>query len=378
MPSDTTIRLGIIGTGLAVEKLHWPALRRQTDAFRVTAFSNRSRAKAEHFAAYSGTPMSAFVPDWEDLLARDDVDAVLISLPIPLNLPVTRAALAAGKHVICEKPAGADAAEGHAFVALAGEHPDRTVLIAENWFYRDDLRVARSLLDDGVLGRVHLMSWRLVSQLVPREGQFSITPWRHDPGYAGGPHLDAGVHHMAQLRLLLGDVARLSGETQDANDTHGGPSDLTLALRMVSGVAGGYTAGYPELAVPKEPSEMRIYGTEAVMTVGRGEVRVVRPEAPVDVYRVEGNDGGYYNEFVDFHQAVTTGAPVVGTVAQSWRNMEIVLNGLEAAGAGTVVTTPDAPVALSATAVPLWRPAGATGLFDGLPAHAVQTTEPAG
>ncbi len=372
------IRLGIIGTGLAVERLHWPALTRLTAQFRVTAFTNRSRANAERFAGYSGTPMSAFVADYHDLLGRDDVDAVLISLPIPLNLPVTRAALAAGKHVICEKPAGADAEEGRAFVELSDQYPDLTVLIAENAFYRDDLRVARSLLDDGQIGRIHLAAWRQVSQLIPREGQFSITPWRHDPGYAGGPHLDAGVHYTAQIRLLLGDAVRVSGETQDANSTHGGPSDLTLNLRFVSGAVGNYTASYPELAVPSEPGEMRLYGTEAVMTIGSRGTTIHRPDGTVESWKVEGADGGYLNEFLNFHEAVNGTAPVVATVAQSWRNMEMILSGLDSAERGQTVEIAPWPTELSATAVPLWRPAGADDLLAGLPGRLVRTTEAAG
>jgi predicted dehydrogenase len=274
------------------------------DRFRVVAFANRGRANAERFAGYSGTPLDAWVTDYRELLRRADVDAVLISLPIPLNFPVTKDVLEAGKHVVCEKPAGKDLAEGRAFVEMADRHPDRVLLIAENWFYRDDLRLARSLLDEGRIGRLHLASWRQVSQMVPKPGEFSSTPWRHDPGYEGGPHLDAGVHHAAQLRLLCGDVDRVSGETQDANTTHGGPSDLSLALRFVGGAAGGYAASYPELAVPEEPNELRLYGTAAVMTVGQDGVRIHRPDGMVEAYRVEGADGGYYNEFLNFAEAV--------------------------------------------------------------------------
>ena len=368
------IRLGIIGTGLAVEKLHWPALKRMPERYRVVAFSNRSRPNAEKFAGYSGTPMDAFVADYHDLLRRDDVDAVLISLPIPLNLPVTREVLEAGKHVVCEKPLAADAVEGRAFVELVAAHPDRTVLVAENAFYRDDLRLARSLLDEGAIGRLHLVSWRTVSQLVPREDQFSSTPWRHDPGYEGGPHLDGGVHHTAQLRLLCGDVERVSGETQDANTTHGGPSDLTLNLRFVGGAVGNYTAAYPELAVPKEPNEMRLYGTEAVMTVSWGTVCVYRPDGTVETHRVEQSDTGYYNEFLNFAEAVAEGAPLVGTAAQSFRNMEIVLSGLASARAGQATAIDPWPEPLSAAAVPLWRPAGEADLYGGLPTTVTRET----
>ena len=362
------IRLGVIGTGLAVEKLHWPALQRLTDRFQIVAFANHTRPKAEHFAAYTGTAMTEYAEDYQTLLRRDDVDAALISLPIPLNFPVLRDALQAGKHVVCEKPPGKDLAEGRAAVEAVAAHPDRTVLIAENFFYRDDLRLARSLLDEGAIGRVHLAHWRNVSQLVPKPGEFSSTPWRHDPGYRGGAHLDGGVHHTAQLRFLLGDADRVAGETQDANATHGGPSDLALTLRFVSGAAGSYTAVYPEFAVRDEPNALRLYGTDGVMTVARSEIRLLRPDGALETHRVDQPDGGYHNEFLNFADALQHGAPLVGTAAQSYRTMELILRGLDSAEQGAPMPIEPWPVPLSAAAVPLWRPVGATGLFDGLPA----------
>jgi predicted dehydrogenase len=350
------IRLGIIGTGLAVEKLHWPALARMKDRYEIVAFTNRSEEKARHFAQYSGTPMERYSPDYESLLKRDDVDAVLISLPIPLNFPVTEAALKAGKHVICEKPAGIDINEGRQFVDLVRSFPDLTVLIAENWFYRDDLRAARRLLDQQPIGRIHLMIWRLVSQLVPRENEFSSTPWRHDPGYIGGPHLDAGVHHIAQIRLLLGDVERINGETQHANETHGGPSDLAMTFRFASGAVGSYTAAYLDIPTPNEMNDMKIYGTEGIMTISRNTIRIDRPDQAPEELTVEMEDGGYYNEFLNFHDAVHGKAPLVGTVEQTYRNMQIVDAGIASALTGTVISAERWPVPLSPVAVPLWEP----------------------
>jgi len=369
MTGDTQqpIRLGVIGTGLAVERLHWPALVQMPDRFTIAAFANHTRPKAEHFASYSGASMDDYHADYRDLLRRDDVEAVLISLPIPLNYGVTREALEAGKDVVCEKPAGTDEEEGRRFVALGEEFPDRTILIAENMFYRDDLRLARSLIDAGAIGRIHLLSWRNVSRLVPVPGKFSSTPWRHDPGYRGGPHLDAGVHHTAQLRLLCGDVQRLYGETQDANTTHGGSSDLTLSLRFVNGAVGGYTAAYPEIALLPETNELRLYGDRGVMTVGNRRVALYRPDDTVEEHHMEEGDNGYYNEFLNFYEAMRYGEPVIGTIAQTFHNMLIMLRGLDAAERGEALALDDAPGGIHAVAVPLWKPRGATGLFDGLP-----------
>lgn len=374
-----TIRLGIIGTGLAVEKLHWPALKRMTDKFRVTAFCDIERSHAEHFAGYSGASMDDFTTDYHELLARDDVDAVLISLPIPLNYPVTRDALEAGKDVICEKPTGANADDMRAFAELPGQYPDRLVEIAENWFYRDDLRQARALLDQGILGRVHLMAWRNVSQLVPQEGEFSSTPWRQDAEYVGGPHLDGGVHQLAQIRFLCGDAERVSGVTQDANTIFAGPSDLGMSLQFVSGVAGSYAASYPEYPVPEEPNDMRIYGTEGTMSIaGRSTISVWRPDGTVERWKVEMPDGGYYNEFLNFHEAWTGAAPMISTIEQSVRNMELLIQALESAEGGGAQAMSEGPIPLAADAVPLWKPAGAEGLFDSLDGVRVEhTTEKA-
>jgi predicted dehydrogenase len=362
--SDAPIRLGVIGTGLAVEKLHWPAIRQLPRQYEIVAFANHTRPKAEHFAGYTGLSMDDYAEDYHTLLARSDVEAVLISLPIPMNYPVTRAALEAGKHVICEKPAGKDDAEGRLFIELERQYPDRVVLITENCFYRDDARLARSLIDQGALGAIHLVSWRTVQQLIPRDGEFSSTPWRHDPGYVGGPHLDAGVHHTALIRLLGGDVTRVFGETQDANTTHGGPSDLSLSMRFASGAIGNYTASYPELKVPREANDLRLYGTEGVMSLGYRQLRVDRPGESATTYRTKQTDGGHYNAFVNFHEAVRMGAPVVGTVTQTYRNMQMVLGGLDAAKRGQALEIDPYPTELSATPLPLWSPLQADPLFD--------------
>ena len=112
---------------------------------------------------------------------------------------------------------------------------------------------------------------------------------------------------------------------------------------------------------------MRLYGTEGVLSVGRGAIRLHRPDGSTETWTVKQQDAGYYNEFLDFHQALAGETELtVGTIAQSVRNMEIVTTGLESAERGETVAITDGPTQLSATAVPLWKPAGAEGLFDGL------------
>jgi predicted dehydrogenase len=363
------IRLGLIGTGLAVEKLHWPALRRLPDRYVVTAFADRSVAQGERFSSYSGVDMAGFFPDHQRLLASGDVDAVLISVPIPSLYQVAEDSLAAGKDVLCEKPTGTGEEQARAFLALEDRYPDRTILIGENYLYRDDIRYARALLDDGAIGKLHLMAWRRAGQLVPREGSFTSTPWRHRPQYRGGVYLDAGVHDIAQIRMLCGEVVRVHGAVQWANSTIDSPSDLTLNLAFAGGAIGNYTSTYSEIAVPEEPNDMRLYGTEGVLVLSGPEserrVTLSRPDGTrqTDVFR--GIDNGYYAELCNFSDAVRHGDPVVGSVRQSFANMLVVLRALDSAEQDAVMALDDVP--LDAGGVPLWRPRTASGLFDGLP-----------
>jgi predicted dehydrogenase len=369
------IRLGLIGTGLAVEKLHWPALRTLADRFAVTAFTDSAAEQSTRFARYSGTDPARAAADRAALLARDDVDAVLISVPIPHLYEVARDALAAGKDVLCEKPAGVDAEQAAAFLVLAAGHPDRTFVMGENYFYRDDLRYARALLDSGAIGHPHLMAWRHAGQVVPREGGFTGTPWRHRPQYRGGVHLDFGVHHIAQIRLLCGDIARVHGAVQTANSTIDAPSDLALNLVFTGGAIGNYTASYPDIPVPPEPNDMRLYGTEGVLVLAGSESErsVTRSGSDATAHTTvfRGSDNGYRAELVDFADAVQFGARPVGSVAQSVANALVVQRALDSAERAAALALDPVP---GAGPVPLWRPRGATGLFDGLPGQRISST----
>ena len=67
--------------------------------------------------------MAGYTLDYQELLRRNDVDAMLVCVPTPRLLTITREALATGKHVICEKTPGVDLAEARQFLALVDQHP---------------------------------------------------------------------------------------------------------------------------------------------------------------------------------------------------------------------------------------------------------------
>ena len=370
------IRLGIIGTGLAVKKLHWPALVRMADRFVVAAFANRTRATAEEFAALAGLPMDNYVSDYHALLRRDDIEAVLVCVPIPQLLSITQDCLAAGKHVLCEKPPGADLAEARQFLALQDQYPLQKIMMTENFFYRDDLRLARSLVEKGAIGRPQLLLERWVHQLVPTPGEYSGTPWRYKPEYRGGPLLDGGVHSIATIRLLGGDITRLYARTERINATMDAPSALAMTCEFAGGASGNCVWGFLGNPVLDEAREMRLYGGEGALVSSRGKVRLIRADGSLDEHRVEPTESGHYNMFLNFHDAVVHDEPMVATVRQSFENMLVVLQALKSAEEGDRTEVVVAGVPPAAGGVPLWRPRGMSGLFDGLSCQVLRVSTP--
>ncbi|HYL79465.1 MAG TPA: Gfo/Idh/MocA family oxidoreductase, partial [Candidatus Acidoferrum sp.] len=240
-------------------------------------------------------------------------------------------------------------------------------MMTENFFYRDDLRLARSLVDTGVVGRPQLLLEKWVDRLVPTPGEYSSTPWRYKPEYRGGPLQDGGVHSIATIRLLGGDITRLYARTEWANTTMDAPSALAMTFGFAAGGSGNCVWGFLGNPVLDEIRDTRIYGSEGALISSRGQVRIVRADGSIETYRVEPTESGHYNMFLNFSDAVRYDEPIVATVRQSFENMLVVLQALESAERGQQADVVAIGVPPGTGGVPLWRPRGASGPFEGLP-----------
>src|SRR6185369_6215167 len=118
------VRIGLVGTGFA-EKVQLPALR-HVDGARVVAVASGHRSSAERAAAGFGIPLVC--DTFEELVALDEVDLVVISSPPHTHAPAALAALEAGKHVLCEKPMALDLGEAERMTAAA-EASSRLALV---------------------------------------------------------------------------------------------------------------------------------------------------------------------------------------------------------------------------------------------------------
>ncbi len=201
------IRVGIIGAGRIAEMVHVPSLRLRPDVCEVIAVASRTEEKARAFADRWGIPR--VYPDWASLLADPDVDAVVICPPSGLTYAAAKAAIAAGKHILCEKPLGLSYPEARD-LQEAAERARIIHMVAFTFRFVPGLRYFKRLVGEGHFGEIR--HWRL-SYFT----DFMLDPstpiaWRNQRAQAGGGILaDMGSHAIDFARYLLGDIAAVSG-----------------------------------------------------------------------------------------------------------------------------------------------------------------------
>ncbi|MCB0961984.1 MAG: Gfo/Idh/MocA family oxidoreductase, partial [Acidimicrobiales bacterium] len=160
----------------------------------VVAVAARDRSKADGFASKHG--IGRVHDSYEALVADPEVDAVYNPLPNGLHGHWTVAALEAGKHVLCEKPFTANAAEAREVAAVTDAHPDQVVMEAFHYRYHPFAERLREVALGGELGEVrHIETWMNIP--LPR---FSDIRYRYD--LAGGATMDVGCYAVHALRLL--------------------------------------------------------------------------------------------------------------------------------------------------------------------------------
>ncbi len=319
------VRLGIIGTGIAARQLHWPALRDMRDKFRIAVVCNHTEEKARTFAGLVGAP---HVLDYRAVLDDPDIEAVSVSLPIHLNLTVTREALQAGKHVIVEKPIAPNLAEAGEMRALAEKYPGLVAMVGENYRYRPLYHRLRAMLDQGVIGRPYSVLWNYLVNLDPEKNQYAQTAWRQTPRHIGGFVSDSGVHNIAVLRLLLGEFASGRAFTASVFPAIGTPDTFSLQFTTQSGVNGVLNLYFRACGLWE--NTLHILGEHGTITVGR-ENFILRRENEPDHAEDDREGMGYREEFEDFFRAIREGGTVLSTFGTAYRDLEIILRAIETA-----------------------------------------------
>lgn len=329
------LRLGIIGTGIIVAKKHWPALATLRERFAVAALANRTVARAEALAeiiAVTGHARPAVYADYREMLAREALDAVLLALPPTLNPTAAEASLAAGCHVIAEKPLATTLTDGERMCGWS-RHYGRTLMIAENYRYMAGYRRADRLVTGGAIGRRQTVSWNVYAN-IPEDSPYLGTAWRQTPVLPGGFLIDGGVHHAAVFRMLGGEVDEVVAFT------HGWRADLppldtlSAAMQFANGATGTYTVSY---ATPGPFAGIEVGGVEGMLKAWRDRVELWRSDGAREQWQDANPVDGLVAMYEDFADAVTTGSEPLSTPEEALADLRLSLAWLRAAETGRAV-----------------------------------------
>ncbi|KAI9368092.1 hypothetical protein BJX61DRAFT_537540 [Aspergillus egyptiacus] len=248
------IGVAIIGSGIFAREQHLSAIQESAD-LALKAIYSRSLKSAQGLA--SGLSDVELYSDdsgdgkgYTDLLARQDIQAVILVLPILVQPPYIKEALAAGKHVLSEKPIAKDLSTAQELINWYGEcaNVDRSKTfwgVAENYrFIRKWLRTAEEVQK---LGGVKTFR-ASVRNKVSTESKYYNTSWRKIPEYQGGFVLDGGIHILAGLRLILGRggnaLSSVSAQTCLLQDYLPPIDTVDAIVKTVSGAPGVISLSY--------------------------------------------------------------------------------------------------------------------------------------
>ncbi|SMX25024.1 Gfo/Idh/MocA family protein [Boseongicola aestuarii] len=237
----------------------------QIDLHTVADINDEAAARAAHEFGFRYA-----TSDWRSMLANPEIDVIDITAPNALHKEMALEAIAAGKHVYCEKPLApmaADAAE----MAEAAEAAGVKTQLGFNYICNPMLKLAREMIVGGELGEIR--SYRGVhaeDYMVDADGPYTF---RHDPA-GGGALADLGSHALATAEFLLGPIAKVMGDRVTAiserPDGKGGRraievDDIGRAfLRFESGVSGSIEGNWIATG-RKMQHDFEVYGSRGAL-----------------------------------------------------------------------------------------------------------------
>jgi len=214
------IRIGIIGVG-QIGKMHLDEYV-EMEGVTLAAAADIDGSELERVAGQYGIERTH--SDFRELLACDDIDAVDVCLHNNLHMPITVAALEAGKHVFCEKPMAGAYVDAVKMLDTARGR-GRMLSIQLSSLFEKETKVAKRLIEAGHLGKVyHARSTGFRRRGRPYVDGYGTESFVQKDVAAGGALFDMGVYHIARMLHLLGmpTVERISGKVYQEKDMDAG------------------------------------------------------------------------------------------------------------------------------------------------------------
>ncbi|MEP6783356.1 MAG: Gfo/Idh/MocA family oxidoreductase [Acidobacteriota bacterium] len=305
-----SLRWGILGAA-RINRRIIPAIR-QARRSELIAVASRDRDRARACATEWSIPRS--VAGYQALLDDASIDAVYIPLPNTEHVPWTLAAIAAGKHVLCEKPIALDPADVDRIATAAAA---ARVVVEEGFMYRHEPLTARviELVDGGAVGTVRAIVSGFTFAL---ESNVNI---RMNAALGGGALWDVGGYPVTYAQLIAGGHEPKMAFGTAHWSSSGVDEEFMGMLRFGEGVTANIYAGFRAAY----RTWLEVLGTDGGLTVpnpfkpGPQEILELERNGKIEHIPVPGSAEIFVKEIEDFEAAVLDGAPQVVTLAESRR-----------------------------------------------------------
>jgi predicted dehydrogenase len=322
------LRVAVVGCGvgrnhIAQGYLHHP------DKFRVEVLCDVDAARLEAVGREFSIPRRT--GSFDQVLRTDDVDIVDICTPVALHFGQIRAALAAGKEVVCEKPLVASLAEVDQVIEAEQTAVGRVMPVFQ-YRFGNGVQKARRIIELGIVGKPYLAT---VETAWKRTAKYYETPWRgRRATERGGVLLMHAIHNHDLLTWLMGPVASVFARTSTRVNPIEVEDCAVASLVMQSGALASLAA---TLGSHREISRLRLCfehvtfeSAPTAYSPGDNPWEIV-PASPEAEGRISAALAGYKavpshyeGQFAAYHAALATGALLPVTLADARSSLELV------------------------------------------------------
>ena len=274
------VRFGVIGVGAGVFKMHKPGLL--SDRVEVVGVSDVNVEAAAAQAEDFGCP---FFADHREMLAATGPEAVSVLAPHPFHAALALDALAAGAHVLVEKPMAVQVAEADLMIEAA-EHAGRLLAVNLQHRTRSEIRTADKLIQSGRLGDIQRVE--MVAIWTRTASYYAQAGWRGTwQGEGGGVLMNQAPHSLDLVCHLVGQPGRVVAwnrtlfhaiETEDTSMAMlEWPNDALGTLLVSTAQAG-------------DPERLEIAGTRGMLQLTRGGVLFLESDTDLHSFLAESTD----------------------------------------------------------------------------------------
>ncbi|MCD6570267.1 MAG: Gfo/Idh/MocA family oxidoreductase [Deltaproteobacteria bacterium] len=340
------LRAGIIGGGNA-GNWHANSIKKVPHMCEVAAIADLDEKRLKRL--YKKHKQATMYLDYKEILGRDDIDTVHICLPHHLHRKITVEALKAGKHVLCEKPISNTLEEADAMIKAASESRVK-FMIAENQRFLPAHIKIKEIIDAGTIGEVKLIrTYEGGSEVASMSDPDS---WKSNIVEAGGgAWMDSGIHRVAVLQYLFGDIESISGKAQRLYSRIDTKADdnCAFSLQFANGALCSLACSFT--VASEWNNSLEVYGTKGTILEnhnwgqpiklfstlpGHNQGKWITPEVEHKVYP------GYYPltfeaEIRHFYECIINDTKPLMTGEDGKKALEIILLGYKASRTGKIM-----------------------------------------